>query len=116
VKAKHRKRLDRLASDVDFLRAANARQTREIAELRETARRNDITIRGAIVPWLSDLAEGVTDGTVQFSVETEAAEVTSVEGWRRFTPGLREWHCTYTSSRRTVEDGELVEHRGGKLL
>jgi hypothetical protein len=110
--------LDRLASDVDFLRAANARQAREIVELRESVRRNDITIRGAIVPWLSDLAEGVNDGTVQFSVDTEMMDVSmgGLDGAVTRIAGLREWHCTYTSSRRTVEDGELVEHRGGKLL
>lgn len=85
----------------------------QVSELREQVRRNDITIRGALMPFISDVADGVTDGTVQFRVDTDCTDINTFEGPLRIA-GLREWHCTYESSRRLVRDGETVEWKIAK--
>lgn len=99
MKKKHQRRLKQAEASVAYLKRSNARLDRELHEVREQSRRNDVVIRGALVPWLTDIVNGVMDGSVTFTVENRYDDT---------VPGLRvkqDWHCKYESSARTMVDG-----------
>lgn len=81
----------------------------QVTELREQVRRNDITIRGVLMPFINDLTNGVTDGVATFSVSTDYDDFTSYSGRRARVATRREWTATYTSSSGTWKNGECTE-------
>lgn len=83
----------------------------QLSAARETGHRNDITIRGILIPFVNDLANGVTDGVATFSVTTDHEDFTPLGGARLRVAGRREWHAKYESSRVVVENGEVTETR-----
>lgn len=107
-------KVQKLQEGVEYLKKANARQGREISELREQGRRNDIVIRGCLIPFVNDLALGVTDGQVTFSLHRDYDDITDFKGAVGRVGGLVEWHAKYESSRILVEDGEVKEMRYSK--
>lgn len=107
-------KVQKLQEDVDYLKKANARQGREIDELREQGRRNDIVVRGCLFPFVNDLARGVTDGQVTFSLETDYQDFSMAMGPNVRVAARQEWHAKYESSTVLVEDGHVTERRFSK--
>lgn len=105
-------RLMVLEDRVENLARENLRQNEELRDLREQGRRNDITIRGVLMPFIDDLTRGVTDGQATFSVYTDHQDFTSL-GTSAITrvAGAREWRAKYESSSGLWEDGECTERR-----
>lgn len=106
----------RLVEEVEYLKRANSRQGSKLDALREQVCRSDLVIRGVLIPFVNDLAGGVTDGQATFSIDSDYDDhITLGSLARTRILAGRQWHARYESSSVTVEDGEVTEVRRMRL-
>lgn len=109
-KKKLKERLRVLESSREVQVTENLRRAGELSTLKETVRRQGIIIHGVLTPFIEDLTQGVNDGVVTYSVDSDYDDFSDFGAMRtQRVVTRREWHAEYKSSTRTVRDGELIE-------
>lgn len=105
-----RARVGAVEKQMEYLARVNSSRAGELSELKETVRRQGIIIHGVLTPFIEDLTQGVNDGVVTYSVDSDYDDFSDFGAMRmQRVVTRREWHAEYKSSTRTVRDGELIE-------